>query len=359
MKIEAGKYYRDGNGKKIGPMKYITNQYGEPQKYCWAVDDNKYFGPSYNDDGLYTTIIDSNYNLVAEYEEKTPEPEVDPTKTIIMEGCIYDRLLDNAIIQDNDKRRDHDGDRGSTSCKGMTAKDAMKTYGFVEGYYRLRKINTAPSMGSAPKVDLEKYEMEQLRTANAELLERCVKLEAYKGLFNNAIESVNEVFQGPDSILPDYCKVGDDKFEAVVDLAREYKILKEFQGHVNKRFSTTGIKGNVADRFDTLISERNRFLTECEELETKCEKKTAMVKFCQEQIRKVETERDVYKTYIEVLQSKKLEPPTLQNTRQIYIGEILEEGDFHYSLVYNNLFRQIVPSLIGQRAMHNGFRRTL
>lgn len=214
VKIEAGKYYRDGFGEKIGPMEKNPN----PSVYCWIGKTPKGGTVSFAENGKWTTIYPSPYNLVAEWQE------VDPTRAITHKGEYWDRLFDDTVIQYDDKRRDKDGTVAFTSCKGKTAKDAMNTWSFVEGYYRKRPIPApqpaqidSPGEGyrwvlpgeivdkddeyqskpdnwyktgdagrkqldmdikrrrritveSAPKVDLQGYEMEQLRKANAELL---------------------------------------------------------------------------------------------------------------------------------------------------------------------------------------------
>lgn len=63
---------------------------------------------------------------------------------------------------------------------------------------------------------------------------RVTRLEAelatYKQLYVKALACVDQVFQVcaeiPHPILPDYCQVGGDKFEAVIRLAKDYRQLK-------------------------------------------------------------------------------------------------------------------------------------
>lgn len=46
-------------------------------------------------------------------------------------------------------------------------------------------------------------------------------LRTYKERFTHALKEVGSVFQ-PGGLLPDFCKCGDDIFEAVPKLAKEY-----------------------------------------------------------------------------------------------------------------------------------------
>jgi hypothetical protein len=55
------------------------------------------------------------------------------------------------------------------------------------------------------------------------------RLREYETMFKHAIHQVDLVFQQcveiPNPILPDFAKLGEDKFLAVVRLAKEYKRL--------------------------------------------------------------------------------------------------------------------------------------
>lgn len=71
-----------------------------------------------------------------------------------------------------------------------------------------------------------------------ELLTENAKLTQYKMLFESALSHVDKVFQKcseiPDPILPDFAKLGEDKFAAVERLATEYAKLtaEKITGHV-------------------------------------------------------------------------------------------------------------------------------
>lgn len=55
-------------------------------------------------------------------------------------------------------------------------------------------------------------------------------LEVYKTLHEKALGIVDRVFQTcteiPEPILPDFCELGEDKFEAVLRLAAEFRRLR-------------------------------------------------------------------------------------------------------------------------------------
>jgi tetrahydromethanopterin S-methyltransferase subunit G len=51
--------------------------------------------------------------------------------------------------------------------------------------------------------------------------------DAFADLCKGHVACVDEAFQGQNAILPDYCRVGDDKFGAVVHLARDFVALKK------------------------------------------------------------------------------------------------------------------------------------
>lgn len=50
--------------------------------------------------------------------------------------------------------------------------------------------------------------------------------DQFKQLYRHALDCVDQVFQVcseiPNPILPDFCQLGEDKFRAVVRLAKEY-----------------------------------------------------------------------------------------------------------------------------------------
>lgn len=56
------------------------------------------------------------------------------------------------------------------------------------------------------------------------------KLKAANALYDHALKCVDKVFKDGYqrfAILPGFCRAGEDKFEAVVNLARGYKALKD------------------------------------------------------------------------------------------------------------------------------------
>lgn len=67
----------------------------------------------------------------------------------------------------------------------------------------------------------------ELATAKAEV----ERLQAYKQMFDHAIACIDRVFQqcseNPHPILPDFCRLGADKFEAVILLAQEFVKVRE------------------------------------------------------------------------------------------------------------------------------------
>ncbi len=66
----------------------------------------------------------------------------------------------------------------------------------------------------------------RIRMAAHELIAEIDRLNQYRKAHHHAIECVDRVFQcdskKPPPILPEFCRIGDDKFEAVVRLARAY-----------------------------------------------------------------------------------------------------------------------------------------
>lgn len=69
-----------------------------------------------------------------------------------------------------------------------------------------------------------------LKQENEELRERIAELEQYKTLHKHALDCVDRVFQVcteiPNPILPNFAKLGEDKFRAVIRLAKAYKELE-------------------------------------------------------------------------------------------------------------------------------------
>lgn len=57
------------------------------------------------------------------------------------------------------------------------------------------------------------------------------RLQAYKQMFDHAIACIDRVFQkceeNPHPILPNFCRLGADKFEAVILLAQEFVKVRE------------------------------------------------------------------------------------------------------------------------------------
>lgn len=140
MKIEAGKYYRDGFGEKIGPMERSPN----PSVYCWIGKTPKGGTMSFAENGKWTTVYPSPYNLVAEWE--------DP-------GEGYRWVLPGEIVEETDEYK--------VAKKWFRTGDAGRKQLDIDVKRRRRIEEYSP-----PTVDLKTYELEQLRTGNAELLGR-------------------------------------------------------------------------------------------------------------------------------------------------------------------------------------------
>lgn len=74
------------------------------------------------------------------------------------------------------------------------------------------------------------YDEERVVRAVAKLQAENDSLLVYKELHRKALECVDSVFQewgGHTPLLPDFLYVGDDKFEGVVKLAREYILVRD------------------------------------------------------------------------------------------------------------------------------------
>ena len=69
LKLEVGKYYVTGYGRKIGPMRHT----GDKSSYNWGGS-----GESYTDSGQYWALRTSRHDLVSEWVEPKVEPDVLP-----------------------------------------------------------------------------------------------------------------------------------------------------------------------------------------------------------------------------------------------------------------------------------------
>jgi len=86
-------------------------------------------------------------------------------------------------------------------------------------------------------VDLTTYVAQDYAELREQLSDTQHELENYKRAFGKALSCVDSVFQPqstPEAILPEFCTIGDDKFEAVPRLAKEFLALKQQLERVTK-----------------------------------------------------------------------------------------------------------------------------
>jgi hypothetical protein len=60
--------------------------------------------------------------------------------------------------------------------------------------------------------------------------------EQYRKIADKALRIADEVFQGENALLPDYARLGSDKIDAFLSLAKDYKELSRSQ-EINKEIS--------------------------------------------------------------------------------------------------------------------------
>lgn len=97
----------------------------------------------------------------------------------------------------------------------------------------------------------ETSEVEQLRE---QVLDLTHERDRYKQAFVKALACVDQAFQPdgkPEAILPDFCRLGDDKFEAVPRLAREHKQLS------SKLSTVTAERDSLAAKLAEVEQERD------------------------------------------------------------------------------------------------------
>lgn len=96
MQIEAGKYYRNRTGNKIGPMSKR-----EHAAYPWIGNDRYGDGASFTNSGRYnTSVAEHNFDLVAEWQDEPAAALSNPVIARNSERSMRDfnearRLADN------------------------------------------------------------------------------------------------------------------------------------------------------------------------------------------------------------------------------------------------------------------------
>lgn len=82
MKIEAGKYYKTRDGRKVGPMRELNRHETD---YPWTDKDGDMPDQRYNDKG-YEIGTGSDCDLISEWKDETPSPIRTVTRREIVAG---------------------------------------------------------------------------------------------------------------------------------------------------------------------------------------------------------------------------------------------------------------------------------
>ena len=223
LQIVEGGYYKNRRGEKVGPMKPNKNAKQQPDKYPW-VAATKYDNDFYKNNGEWhwQDGEESQYDLIAPW---TAAPAAAQEASVDEPGEGYRWVEKREGIEKGDQRK----------VNGLWVETEFwgpNIHASDEEIFR-RRIAPAP-VKSVPSVDVVRHEVNELRKANAELLkENCEmrdELKMYKELHRQALRCVDQVFQegedGQPAILPNYCKLGHNKFQAVITLADEFVELK-------------------------------------------------------------------------------------------------------------------------------------
>ena len=85
MQIEAGKYYRTRDGRKVGPAWTDGNQ---PHPWCVPFDESEHW---YRDDGA-SCLGNAGYDIIAEWTEAPTGPVRTVTRKEIVPG-VYGNVI--------------------------------------------------------------------------------------------------------------------------------------------------------------------------------------------------------------------------------------------------------------------------
>lgn len=119
---------------------------------------------------------------------------------------------------------------------------------------------------------------EQLSQRIRDLEAKCAELEQFKTLFNHALDCLNQVFQvesrKPPPLLPDFLKLGEDKFRGAVRLAVAYlselkrsrELKRALAGHLFDHESLSTREAIRSELINCLAAENEQLRKACEDL---------------------------------------------------------------------------------------------
>jgi DNA repair exonuclease SbcCD ATPase subunit len=230
---------------------------------------------------------------VSEEPKETGASEVDP-------GEGWRLLGPSELVQEGDERR-HPNESFEWSPtinhRSDSEIDGQPTNGRQSpGLIYRRRIPAPQPAEQVPSVDIVRHEREELRKANAELLERFKDAEherdLYKKQFTHALHCVNTAFQDDykdGCILPDYLRLGDCKFTGVIRLAKDFQRLQDERDQLAVRCKDLEKEIEIEDAANqkalkSVMNERDQLAARCKEY--------------QEQLQdfdRMRGERDIYK----------------------------------------------------------------